>query len=249
MWKELQLSAPARLLNAFQAHAPFTTAAATTGSGDESTLRLRGTSRRRAPRCARSSDSPWLPRPVSKPAYPRESVRKLWASVVDNEQSVGPGVIAADPIAGKRQRVVPRGDSRGARSKLIQNLKSLGRSGQWIEALAQAQASRADGIVFDVFMYSVLISAVASSGRWEEALALLDVMRSESVPPDHFAFGAAVNACAKGGQWQRAVELLDQVRSRIFVCMLCVFVVVLGGSRRQICKLCTGSAFFCRPSY
>lgn len=92
-------------------------------------------------------------------------------------------------------------------------------------------------------------SAVASSGRWEEALALLDVMRSESVPPDHFAFGAAVNACAKGGQWQRAVELLDQVRSRIFVCMLCVFVVVLGGSRRQICKLCTGSVFFCRPSY
>lgn len=127
MWKELQLSAPARLLNAFQAHAPFTTAAATTGSGDESTLRLRGTSRRRAPRCARSSGSPWLPRPVSKPAYPRESVRKLWASVVDNEQSVGLGVIAADPIAGKRQRVVPRGDSRGARSKLIQNLKVIKR--------------------------------------------------------------------------------------------------------------------------
>lgn len=123
MWKELQHSASAprtfrhpRLL-AFHAHAPFST----TGSGDDSTLRLKGTSKRKAPRHVMSSDSLWLPRSVSKPAYPRESVRL--GAVADGVVTTNSSV---DPV-GKLQRVVRRRQSRGARSKLIESLKVIKR--------------------------------------------------------------------------------------------------------------------------
>lgn len=105
-----------QLLSAFHAHAPF----ATTGPGDDSTLRLRGTLKRKAPRRVSSSESLWLPGSVSKPAHPRESVGPGAVAdvvVITNNTSVDPG--------GKRQRVVRRRQSKSARSKLIENLKVI----------------------------------------------------------------------------------------------------------------------------
>ena len=77
-------------------------------------------------------------------------------------------------------------------------IKELGKTRQWWQALQVFRAIQQDGIVPDVIMYNALISALEKGNQPEQALEIFQEMQQHGVVPDVITYSALISALEKG---------------------------------------------------